>query len=108
MSIKSENVPAKDLIWTMFLCSILGLMTILFCFWLYWYWGDLQLKPDDEIVPAYIYEHNLAVIRILGFGVLPVMGFAFFWVGYRVWKCYRVARLANNARNGSPECLKPA
>jgi hypothetical protein len=98
MSQKNEKVPVRDLIWTMLFCFILGIMSVLCCLGLFLYWGDLQLKADDDFVPAYIYENNLAVIRILAFGILPVMGFAFFYVGYMVWKCYRVSKLVNNAK----------
>jgi nitrate reductase NapE component len=83
------KAPEKDLIWMMFFCFTLGLIPILFCLWVYQYWGDLQLTADDEFVPAFIYEHNLAVIRILVFGILPIMSFAFFYTGYKLWKYYR-------------------
>jgi hypothetical protein len=92
MRAKKEIVPEKDLIWTMLFCFILGILSILCCLGLLLYWGDLQLKADDEFVPAFIYENNLAVIRILAFGVLPVIGFAFFCVGYMVWKCCQAQR----------------
>jgi hypothetical protein len=90
MNAKNEKDPAKDFIWMMLFCFILGLITFLFCLGVYWYWGDLQLKADDnDSVPAFIYRNNLAVIRILAFGVLPISGFAFFGVGCKLWKCYR-------------------
>ena len=69
-----EKTLRKDLIWTMIYCFILGLIPILFCFWVYWYWGDLQLKADDDFIPAFIYENNLAVIRILAFEVPSATG----------------------------------
>jgi hypothetical protein len=89
MTVNKEKALGKDLIWIMLFCFILGLIPILSSLWVYRYWGDLQLKADDEFVPAFIYENNLAVIRILAFWVLPVMSFGFFCMGYMVWKCYR-------------------
>jgi len=84
-----EHMTGKDLRWMMSFCFIMGLMPFLFCLWLYCYWGDMQLQADDEFVPAYIDEHFLAIIRILAFGILPVMGFGFIYIGYKFWKWNR-------------------
>ena len=102
MRANKEIAPGKDLIWTMLFCFVLGLIPIFFCFWVYWYWGDLQLKADDDFVPAFIYENNLAVIRILAFEVLPIMGFAFFCIGYMVWKCHRQRLVSFHRFSGNP------
>ena len=84
-----EKVLGKELVWTMLFCFIAGLISFLFCLCIYWYWGELQLEPGDEFIPAIIYEHNLAITSILAFGVLPIMGLVFFGIGYKLWKSYQ-------------------
>jgi hypothetical protein len=88
-----EKALGKELVWTMLFCFIAGLISILFSSCIYWYWGELQLQAGDEFIQALIYEHNLAITGILAFGVLPIMGFAFFGIGYKLWKCNRQSKL---------------
>ena len=103
MSAKNEKVPARDLIWTMLFCFILGMMPILFSLLVFlFYWDDMQVRGGG-FVSVSLFEKYLALIRILIFGLLPMMGFAFFCVGYMVWKCYRISKLVNNIKNNSPD-----
>lgn len=101
MRAKKEIIPGKDLIWTMLFCFILGIMPILFSLWIFlFYWDDMQLR-GDEVVSVSFFENNLALIRILTFGLMPMMGFGFFCAGYMVWKCHRQCKALRKENDGN-------
>jgi hypothetical protein len=89
VNVEKGTGPERDLIWAMIFCLVLGLMPMLFSLWVYlFYWDAMQLGGGGPGADAFS-ENVLALVRILIFGLLPVLGFGFFFVGYFVWKCYR-------------------
>ena len=97
MNVKKTPVPDKDLIWAMTFCFALGLMLMIFSVWFYLcYWDKIQL---DELSSDNSAEDTLALIRVLTFGILPLLSFAFFCVGYVVWKHYDQSRSPRNPLN---------
>jgi sorbitol-specific phosphotransferase system component IIC len=101
MHAKKEIVPEKDLIWTMLFCFILGIMPILFSLWIFlFYWDVMQLKGDG-LGSDSVFENLLALIRILTFGLMPMMGFGFFCAGYMVWKCRRQCKALRKENDGN-------
>jgi len=101
MSAKKEMAPEKDLIWTMLFCFVLGMIPILFSLWFYlFYWNDMQLR-GGEVVPVSFCENFLTLIRILTFGMIPMMGFGFFCAGYMVWKCHRQCKAQRKENEGN-------
>ena len=101
MSANKEIATGKDLIWTMLFCFISGIMPIFCSLWIFlFYWDDMQLK-GDELVPASFFENNLALIRTLIFGLMPMMGFGFFCAGYMVWKCHRQCKAQRKENEGN-------
>ena len=93
MSAKRETGPERDLIWAMIFCLVLGLMPMLFSLWVYFfYWNNIQSGLGGPDADAFS-ENILALVRILIFGLLPVLGFGFFYVGYILWKCHRQCKV---------------
>ena len=97
MSAGKATGPAKDLIWAAIFCLVLGLMLMIFSVWVYLcYWDKMQLNLlGSDASP----EDTLALIRVLTFGILPLLSFAFFCVGYVVWKHYDQSRSPRNPLN---------
>ncbi len=96
MNAKKERGPEKDLIWAMLFCFILGMMPMLFSLWVcLFYWDAMQLGGAGPGADAFS-ENILALTRILLFGLLPMLGFGFFCVGYIVWKCHRQFKALRN------------
>jgi len=101
MRAKKEMTPEKDLIWTMLFCFISGIMPILCSLWIFlFYWDGMQIKGDG-FVPVSFLEYDLALIRILTFGLMPLLGFGFFCAGYMVWKCHRQYKALRKESDGN-------